>query len=82
MIEVISGLPEVALAKATVLSAFKPAFEEFVVADALILSGRATSVPSLATPVELLVAFFAMALGSNLPAYGTGGASSSADGLG
>ena len=57
------------------LLAFKPACAEFKVADALAISGKAISVPSLVIPVELFVAFFAIALGSNLPAYGTGEAS-------
>ena len=57
---------------------------EFKVADALAISGSATSVPSLAVPVEPLVAFFAIALGSNFPAYGIGEASplgASGDGI-
>lgn len=48
---------------------------EFKVADALAISGKATSVPSFVAPVVLAVAFFAMALGSNFPAYGVGDAS-------
>lgn len=46
-------------------------------ADALAISGKAISVPSFVVVDEPLVAFFTMALGSNLPAYGVGKASSS-----
>jgi len=67
-------LPDVAFARAGVLSAFEP-FTLDLVADALAVCGRAMSVPSLLVFNEAVVAFLAMALGSNLPAYGAGEAS-------
>ncbi len=43
-------------------------------ADVLAISGMAISVPSLFVPDEAAAAFLAIALGSNLPAYGAGDA--------
>lgn len=54
------------------LSAFRTVVEGLRVADALAVSGSATSFPSVVKAAEAAMALLAMALGSNFPAYGTG----------
>jgi len=56
------------------LSACNPLTEEVKVADALDNSLRGKSFPSVLAIFELPTAFFAIAFGSNLPAYGVGDA--------
>jgi hypothetical protein len=56
------------------LLAFRPVVVDFKEADALETSGKVMSVPSLDAVVVAAEALFAMALGSNFPAYGTGDA--------
>lgn len=60
-------LPGDPFASAGVLLVFKP-FTSDLVADALAISGKAISVPNLLVLGEAVVAFLAIALGSNLPA--------------
>ena len=60
-------LPGDPFANAGVLLAFKPLTSDLV-ADALAISGKAISVPSLLVLDEAVVAFMAIAFGSNLPA--------------
>lgn len=69
-------LPFVPFARAAGLLALTAALLEVKVADALTFCGKATSVPSFEAAVVAEEAFFAIALGSNFPAYGTGAASS------
>lgn len=71
-----NDLPLVPFAKAAGLLALTAALLEVKVADDLTFCGRATSVPSFEAAVVAEEAFFAIALGSNFPAYGTGAASS------
>lgn len=68
-------LPVEELEPAAELSAFRTVVEGLRIADALAISGSATSFPSVVKPAEAAIALLAMALGSNFPAYGTGEAS-------
>jgi len=71
-----NDLPVVPFARAAGLLALTAALLEVMVADALTFCGKATSVPSFEAAAVVEEAFFAIALGSNFPAYGTGAASS------
>lgn len=62
------SLPDDDFAEAILWLALGAVLAGFKVADALATSGNAISVPSLETPVDPNVAFFTIALGSNLPA--------------
>ena len=61
-------IPGEPFASATVLSACKPFAVGFMVADALAISGKAMSVPSLLAPEDADAFFLDKAFGSNLPA--------------
>ena len=61
-------VPDEPFANAAVLSAFKPFAVDFMVADALAISGKAISVPSLPALEDADAFFLEIAFGSNLPA--------------
>jgi hypothetical protein len=63
------------------LSACNPLTEEVKVADALDSSLRGTSIPRVFMELELGPAFFAIAFGSNFPAYGAGDPTLGVDGV-
>lgn len=60
-------LPIDAFSASAVLLAFNPILLGCKLEDPLAISGRATSVPSFAAAADVVVAFLAIAFGSNLP---------------
>ena len=68
MIRLWKNIPDEPFANATILLAFKPFAVGFMVADALAISGKAMSVPSLLALEDADAFFLDRAFGSNLPA--------------